>query len=380
MTSMDSENEIFRDSVRRFVDKEMSPKAMREWARAGLFPEHIYRQWGELGWLGLGLPEEMGGSGADPLQMVILAEELARNGFDITGAYSTALFLGMSISRHGTEAQKAAILPRVLSGEMHLSTAITEPDTGSDISGVSCKALCEGDSWVISGEKLYCSGAHLPGTLILVTCRTSRHADNTRKGLTILLVPNDTPGLAVRRMETTGRRIFGTNQLHFDAVRVPATAVLGTVDEAWSLLSGSLDMERLFISGGYVGNAQSAVELAVQYAKDRVQFGKPIGKYQAISHTLVDMRMRVEAARHMVYHAVGLLRAGKPCRAEASMAKLASSEALVYVTNKGMQVLGGYGYTTEVDMERWFRDGRVTTLMGGSSEIQRNIIAHEMGL
>ena len=218
------------------------------------------------------------------------------------------------------------------------------------------------------------------GTVILVTCRTSRHADNARKGLTILLVPNDAPGLTVRRMETAGRRIFGTNQLFFDNVRVPAGSVLGTVDEAWRMLSASLDMERLFISGGYVGNAQSAVDLAVGYAKERIQFGKPIGKYQAISHLLVEMRMRVDAARHMTYHAVDLLRAAKPCRAEASMAKLASSEALVYATNNGMQVLGGYGYTTEVDMERWFRDGRVTTLMGGSSEIQRNIIAHEMGL
>lgn len=375
-----SEDELFRDSVRRFVEKEMPAKAMREWARAGTFPEHVYRQWGELGWLGIGLPEELGGSAGDPLHMVILGEELARYGFDITGGYSTAVFLGMSIARHGTAAQKEAVLPRLLEGKLHLSTAISEPDTGSDISGVRCKATREGDSWVINGEKLYCSGAHLPGTLILVTCRTSTHADNARKGLTILLVPNDTPGLTINRMDTAGRKIFGTNQLHFDDLRVPAAAVLGTMDEAWTILSGSLDMERLFISGGYVGNAQSALDLAVNYAKERVQFGKPISKYQAISHTLVNMRMRIDAARHMVYHAVELLRQGKPCRAEASMAKLAASEALVYVTNHGMQVLGGYGYTTEVDMERWFRDGRVTTLMGGSSEIQRNIIAHEMGL
>jgi len=163
-------------------------------------------------------------------------------------------------------------------------------------------------------------------------------------------------------------------------VRVPASAILGTVDEAWRILSASLDMERLFIAGGYVGNAQSALDLAVSYARERVQFGRPISKYQAVSHALVNLRMKVDAARHMAYHAASLLEAGKPCRAEASMAKLASSEALVEVTNQGMQILGGYGYTTEVDMERWFRDGRVTTLMGGSSEIQRNIIAHEMGL
>jgi len=372
--------ELFRDSVRKFVDREMRPELMRKWARAGEFPEPLYRKWAEMGWLGIGLPEDIGGSAGDPLQMVILAEELARNGFDITGAYSTALFLGMTLAKHGDEAQHTAYLPRLMEGRLHLSTAITEPNTGSDISGVRCKAVRDDGGWVISGEKVFCSGAHLPNTLILVTTRTSSHADNPRKGLTILLVPNDTPGLRINRMDTVGRKIFGTNQLHFDNVRVPAGALLGTEDEAWKILSGSLDLERLFIAGGYVGNAQSALDLAVQYAKDRVQFGKPIGKYQAVSHALVDMRMRIDSARHLSYHAAELLKHRFPCRAEASMAKLAASEALVHATNQGMQILGGYGYTTEMDMERWFRDGRVTTLMGGSSEIQRNIIAHEMGL
>jgi len=377
---LNSEDVMFRDSVRRFVDKEMTAEDTRKWARACEFPEHVYRKWGEMGWLGMGLPEELGGSGGDPLHMVILAEELARHGFDITGAYSTAMFLGISIANHGTDEQKATLLPRLIEGKLHLSTAITEPNTGSDISGVRCKASLEGDSWVIEGEKVFCSGAHLPGTLILVTCRTSNDAKNLRHGLTIFLVPNDTPGLSIRRIDTVGRKIFGTNQLHFGKVRVPATAFIGEVDEAWKILSGNLDLERLFIASGYVGNAQTALELAVSYAKERVQFGKPISKYQAISHAIVDMRVRVDSARHLIHHAVDLLKRGIPCRAEASMAKLTASEALVHVVNQGMQILGGYGYTTEMDMERWFRDGRVTTLMGGSSEIQRNIIAHEMGL
>ena len=376
----DADEELFRDSIRRFVDKEMSAGAMRAWARAGSFPEPLFRQWAAMGWLALGQPEAYGGIAATPRQMVILAEELARNGFDITGAYSTTLFLGNAIARHGSEAQREAILPRLIEGRCHLSTAITEPDTGSDISGVQCRAVRDGDDWVIQGEKVYCSGAHLPDTTILVTCRTTRDEANPRHGLTILLVPNDAPGLQVQRMETLGRRIFGTNRLFFDGVRLPGSAVLGPVDQAWRILSASLDLERLFIAGGYVGNAQAALDLAVAYARERIQFGRPISRNQAISHALVDMRLRVDAARHLTYHAAALLGAAQPCRAEASMAKLASSEALVAVTNQGMQVLGGFGYTTESDMERWFRDGRVTTLMGGTSEIQRNIIAHEMGL
>jgi alkylation response protein AidB-like acyl-CoA dehydrogenase len=374
------EDDLLRDSVRRFVDKEMSPQAMRGWARAGDFPEHVFQQWAQMGWLALGQPEEYGGVSSGPRQMIILAEELARNGFDITGAYSTTLFLGMTVAKNGTREQKEAILPSLIAGRSHISTAITEPDTGSDISGIKCRATRDEGGWVIQGEKLYCSGAHLPGTNILVTCRTSKDQANPRNGLTIFIVPSSTVGLTIQRMDTMGRKIFGTNRLFFDSVRVPSSAVLGTVDEAWKILSGSLDMERLFISGGYVGNAQSALDLSVSYAKERVQFGKPISRNQAISHALVNMRIRVDAARHMVYHAASLLEVGKPCRAEASMAKLMSSEALVEVTNQGMQILGGYGYTTEVDMERWLRDGRVTTLLGGSSEIQRNIIAHEMGL
>lgn len=378
---MDSVDEdIFRDSVKRFVAKEMNPELMREWATKAEFPEALFKKWGELGWLALGQVEEHGGIEAQPRQMIILAEELARNGYDITGAFSTAIFFGMTIGRHGTEAQKAAILPSVIRGEGHISTAITEPDTGSDISGVKCKAIRREGGWTLRGEKVYCSGAHLKNTTIMVTCRTSTHPENARKGLTIFLVRNDAPGLSITRMNTMGRKIFGTNRLFLDDIQVTDADVLGTVDEAWAILSESLNLERLFISGGLVGNANSALSMAASYAKERIQFGKPISRNQAISHALVDMRIRVEAARHMVYHAAQMLEEGKPCRAEASMAKLMASEALVEVTAKGMQILGGFGYTTEVDMERWFRDGKVTTLMGGSSEIQRNIIAHEMGL
>ena len=375
-----AEEEMLRDSARRFVDKEMPAEAMRRWAKAAEFPEPLFRKWAEMGWLALGAPEAYGGIPAKPRQMLVLAEELARNGYDITGAYSTTLFLGATLAKNGTEAQLRAVLPALVEGRVHLSTAITEPDTGSDVSGIKCRATRDGDDWVINGEKVYCSGAHLPNTTILVTCRTSRDDANPRKGLTMLVVPNDTPGLDIRRIDTMGRKIFGTNRLFFDNVRVPASSVLGKVDEAWKILSAGLEMERLFVSAGYVGNAQAAVDLATAYAKERAQFGKPIGKYQAVSHALVNMKMKVDAARHMAYHAATLMEEGKPCRAEASMAKLAASEALVDVTNQGLQIMGGYGYTTEVDMERWLRDARVTTLLAGSSEIQRNIIAHEMGL
>jgi alkylation response protein AidB-like acyl-CoA dehydrogenase len=374
------EEQMLRESVRRFVDKEMPSEAMRRWAKAGEFPEPLFRKWAEMGWLALGAPESYGGIPAKPRQMLVLAEALARNGYDITGAYSTTLFLGATLAKHGTDEQLRAVIPALVEGRAHLSTAITEPDTGSDVSGVKCRAARDGDEWVIRGEKVYCSGAHLPNTTILVTCRTSRDEANPRKGLTMLVVPNDTPGLEIRRMDTMGRKIFGTNRLFFDDVRVPASAVLGEVDGAWKILGAGLEMERLFVSSAYVGNAQAALDLAVSYARERVQFGKTIGKFQAVSHPLVNMRMKVDAARHMAYHAAGLMERGLPCRAEASMAKLAASEALVDVTNQGLQLMGGYGYTTETDMERWLRDARVTTLLAGSSEIQRNIIAHEMGL
>ena len=379
MQITDSE-EMLRNSVRRFVEAEMSLTSMQAWARSGDFPESVYQQWAEQGWLGVGLSEELGGSAAGAVQIVTLGEELSRHGFDITGAYSTAVFLSMTLARHGSPMQQQRFLPALLKGNLHLSTAISEPDTGSDISALGCAAKHSGAGWSISGEKFYCSGAHLPGTMILVTCRTETVAGSPKQGLTMLLVPNDSPGLTIRRMDTMGRKIFGTNELHFDNVRVPDDMVLGQVGGAWDILRAGLDLERLFIAGGYVGNAQSALDLAVRFAQDRIQFGKPISRYQAVSHKLVDLRLRVDAARLLTYRAANLLEQGRPCRAESSMAKLAASEALVQVTNDGMQILGGYGYTTETPMERWFRDARVTTIMGGTSEMQRNIIAHEMRL
>ena len=177
----DPDEEMLRDSIRRFVDKEMPREAMSAWAKAGVFPEAVFLKWAEMGWLALGQPEAFGGLPATPRQMVVLAEELARNGLDITGAYSTTVFLGAAIARHGSLEQKQAVLPSLVSGRAHLSTAITEPDTGSDISGVKCRATLEDGDWVIRGEKLYCSGAHLPNTTILVTCRTSRVEGNPRK-------------------------------------------------------------------------------------------------------------------------------------------------------------------------------------------------------
>jgi alkylation response protein AidB-like acyl-CoA dehydrogenase len=206
------DDEMLRDSVRKFVDKEMSPELMRKWARDATFPEHIFVKWGELGWLALGQPEEYGGIPAEPRQMIVLAEELARNGFDITGAYATSLFLGMTVGRHGTPEQRSAVLSPLIQGKAHISTAISEPDTGSDISGVKCKAVRRDDGWLIKGEKVYCSGAHLPNTTIMVTCRTDSSSENPRKGLTILLVKNDTPGLSISRIDTMGRKIFGTNR------------------------------------------------------------------------------------------------------------------------------------------------------------------------
>ncbi|MBX6378022.1 MAG: acyl-CoA/acyl-ACP dehydrogenase [Clostridia bacterium] len=196
----------------------------------------------------------------------------------------------------------------------------------------------------------------------------------------MLLVESHRPGVRIVPMRTLGRPIYATNEIFFEDVEVPADRVLGPLHGGWAVLNGHLAIERLMISAIYTANAQTAVDDCVAYARERIQFGRPIGKFQAIAHLLVDLQTEVDCARLLTYRAAALYQRGLPCLREVSQAKLKSTEVLVAVTNQGMQILGGYGYLEDSDMARWFRDARITTVMGGTSQIQRNIIAREMGL
>lgn len=365
--------------VREFVAKECPPSVVNRWDEAGEYPTAIYQKMAALGLVGLVFPEEFGGSGGSILDMCILAEELGRAGYDLSAGLGLSIFCGLTLLRHGSDDQKHRFLPPLIAGDIRFSIAITEPDAGSDAANLKTLAQRDGNGYRVSGQKIFTTGAHLPGTIILTACRTNPSLPK-HQGISILLIPNNADGVSVSRLRTMGRNITGTNIVYFNDVWVPEDNMLGPPDQGWPIILSGLQIERIYVSAAYVGAAQSAVDEALAYAKERRQFGRPIGEFQAIAHLLADMQTRVDAARLLVYRAAWLLSQGQPCDREISEAKLFCSETFVSVTGDAIQVLGGYGYTLDSSAQRHFRDARSTTITGGTSQVQRTIIARSMGL
>jgi len=375
-----SEDESIRQSVRSFMEKECPEEYIQELDREQRFPYDLYEKMAGLGWFGLPFPEEYGGSNLSAMGFVMLSEEMARYSYDIASGYGMVVFLGMHIMEFGTQEQKEFFIPGVIQGKLRLSISITEPNAGSDAAAVSTKAERKGDFFVINGQKVFATGASLKNNYILVVARTDVHAPTKHKGLSIFIVPNNAPGLTIKKLETLGRRIIVTNELFFEDVKVGKKDILGELNDGWKVLLSGLEIERVFASALYVGNAQGALDLIIKYAGEREQFGRPIGTFQAIGHMIADMQTQIDAASLLTYRAARLYDHGKPCYKEVAMSKLFGSETLVNVTNNGMQIMGGYGYMMEYPMQRYFRDARVTTVTAGTSQIQRNIIARTLGL
>ncbi len=373
------EHRMFGETVRAFVAKEISREYVRRCDEERIFPYEVYEKAAAQGWFGLGLPEAYGGTPCDTVMLAIVHEALAKHSLDIATGYGLCLWGGTKIAAFGTEAQRREYLPRLARGEIRFSVSLSEPNAGSDLAAVQTQAQDAGDHYVLNGQKVWASAAAAEHNTIIMLVRTGT-GRRRHEGLTLLLVDKDTPGLEFRKMPTISRRLLGTYEVFITDARVKKDRVLGQAGEAWRLIMEYLDTERLLAAAVYIGNAQTAVDDAVKYAKARVQFGRPIGSFQVIQHKLVDMQMKVDMTRLLVYRAAWLIDQGKPARKEASMAKLAASETLVAVAAEGMQILGGYSQLPEFDMERYFRDSRQTTVSAGTSEIQRNIIAREMGL
>jgi len=374
------EQEMFRKTVQSFVERECPREVARKYDEEKRFPYDFYEKVAKQGWFGLPFPEKYGGSDCGMMELIIITEAFAKYVYDIAGGYITTMFCGLNVLKHGTEEQKDYYIPRIVRGELRMAISISEPNAGSDAAAISVSAVPDGDDFIINGQKMFCSGAEAKNTVITMATRTDRHAQPRQKGITVFLVENDTPGLTIRRIDTLGRRAMGTYSLTLDNVRVSKKKMLGKLNEGWEVILGNLDKERIVASAAYVGQAQTVVDDALAYAKERVQFGKPIGKFQAISHMLADMQTEVEAARLMVYRAAWMLDQGMPATKEVSMAKLFASETFVRVATQGMQIMGGYGYCMEYDMQRYFRDAKITTVSAGTSQMQRLIIARHMGL
>ena len=377
--SFTDEQNLLRDSVRRMMDKIATAEYIKRLDREQAYPYELYDAWVEMGLLCMPFPEEYGGLGGNAIDMVIIAEELARKSFDFFSAYGGSVFCGLNVLRKGTQEQKRHWIPKLLSGDIKMSISISEPDAGSDLGSMRTTARRDGDHWVINGQKIWATGAGAEDNVINVYVKTDTKV-HYRKGMSLFLVPNDTPGIKLRKLDMLGRRCVGTYEIFFDEVRVPGEQLVGGENNGWDCVLSGLQIERITSAAGYCGGAQAVVDLSSQYAKDRKQFGRPIGTFQAIAHMLADMQTEVEAARTMIWRAAWMVAAGQDALREISMAKLLASEAYVKVASMGMQIFGGYGYNMEFDIQRHFRDSRSTTIGAGTSQMQRNLIAGLMGL
>jgi alkylation response protein AidB-like acyl-CoA dehydrogenase len=294
-------------------------------------------------------------------------------------AYAGSIFCGLNILRHGTDAQKRHWLPRVMAGEVKLAIGISEPDAGSDVGAMKTIARRQGDKWIVNGQKLWTTGAGLKGSVISAYVVTDRDA-HYRNGLSLLLIDNDAPGIELRKLEMLGRRCVGTYEVFFRDVEVPAERLIGGENKGWDCLMSGLQYERAVSAAGSTGGARAIVDLAVSYAQERVQFGRPIGSFQAIGHALADIATEVDAARMLMWRAAWLVATGQDALREITMAKLFASETYVKAANIGVQVMGAYGLNAEFDMQRYFRDAKSATIAAGTSETQRNLIAGLLGL
>ena len=377
--SLTDEQNDFVDAIRDFCDRECGTQDQRERLTDGYREHHnfeIYKQMAELGWLGVTIPEQYGGSGGTMLDACLFMEETSR-GLAPIGGYATTLIVAGATQRFGTEEQKSEILGGIASGSVE-AIAMTEPEAGSDVGALSCQAEKVDGDFVLNGQKVFCSNAHISDH-VLVVCRTTR-GENKHEGMTMIWVPRDVEGMEVVPIETMGGR--ETNHLYFTDCEAPADAVLGEVDQGWMQLMAGLNVERLILAATMLGIAQRAFDDALLYVKERRQFGRPIGSFQALQHRLADLATDLEAARLMTRW-VATLTDEDPDRMlpqQASMVKLFVTEVAKRTTLEGMQLMGGYGYSSEYDMERLVRASLVSTIYGGTSEIQRNIIAKTLGL
>jgi acyl-CoA dehydrogenase len=371
------EHELFRDAVRKFVEKELAPHA-DEWEEAEGFPDSVFRRMGELGYLGLRFPEKYGGQGCDFLFSVVLAEELGRCGMGSIGM-AVAVQSEMAtppVYKFGTEEQKMKYLLPANRGQKIACLGITEPNAGSDVAALQTTARREGDHWVINGRKIFITNG-VRADFITLVARTGEKKGY--KGFSLFLVDKDTPGFSVtRKLGKLGMRSSDTAELLFEDCRVPADALLGEEGKGFYHIMWELQGERIMGAANAVSRAQMVYELARRYAQERVQFGKPLAHFQVTRHRLADMTTEIEAARHLIYYCAWQFQQGEYPVKEISMAKLFSAQMAARVADAALQIHGGYGYMVEYPVQRYWRDIRLSRIGAGTDEIMKEIIANEI--
>jgi alkylation response protein AidB-like acyl-CoA dehydrogenase len=374
------EQKDFAKAIADFAKREAGTREKRDQLTNHDEHQHnqaLYEKMAELGWLGLTVSEEYGGSDASMVDMCILFEETSRGILPIS-AIGPTFITGGPYQRFGTEAQKNNVLRGIVRGASQ-SISMSEPEAGSDVGNLSTKAEKTSDGWLINGQKTWCSNAHISENILLVA-RTDR-GGGKHEGLTMFHVPADTVGLKMSSIEMMGG-LRETNDLYFTDVLLPAEAVIGEVGNGWRQLMTGLNFERLIVAAQNLGAAQRAFDDTLQFISQRKQFGRPIGTFQALRHRVADLATEIECTKLLVYSVAREADAhpDEMLAREASMAKLKATETAQKVALAGMQMMGGYGYAREFDMEKHVRRALVSTILGGTSEIQRDIIGKTYGL
>ena len=377
--TLTDEQSAFVEAVRDFARRECGTREQRDaLTHNGSEPhnQELYKRIAELGWLGAAIPEGYGGSGGGAVDLCLLLEEMAHGQIPM-GFYSVSMITGGAFERFGTEDQKQEILGGIVGGNVE-AIAMSEPESGSDVGSLACRAERSNGGFVLNGQKTWITGAHVADH-ILVVARSDRNG-NKHDGLTMLSVPAGTDGLEIRGIDTMGGR--EVNDVFFTDCYVPEERVLGEVGNGWRQLMAGLNHERLIIAAQSLGMARRAFDDVLAYVKERKQFGRPIGSFQALKHRLADLATEIECTRVLVYDVAQRVDADPTqlLPREASMAKLKATEVAKATALEGMQMMGGYGYACEYDMERHVRTAVVTTIYGGTSEIQREIIGATLGL
>ncbi len=378
--SLTEEQMMLKDTVRRFVEKEIPLELVREIDEQDKFPHELLGKLCDLGFMGLNVGEEYGGQGGTIIDEMILFEEISKR-LPVLGwaAGNIILYGNHIIGVNGNEEQKKKYLPRLINGELKFAFALTEPNAGSDASNIRTRAVFKDGHYVINGSKMFITGAGVSDIIVTNT----RTAESKFGGITSFLVDSKSEGYSAKSIKMLGYRGSNTCEVYYDDVKVLGSDILGGeeyLNKGWHQMMRLLNGERLLLSSCALGIGQAALDYALNYAKERIQFGQPIGSFQAIQHKLVEMATELEAARRLAYYAAWMETEHMDCVRETSMSKYYCSEVAKKIALNGVQILGGYGYTMEYEAQRYLRDVLILSIGGGTTEIQKNIIGKQLGL
>lgn len=373
------EHEHFRDSVKKFVEKEIKPN-IEKWEEAGEIPRSLYKRAGELGYLGIRYPVEYGGSGLDAIMEAVLIEELARSGAGGIGASlnATSTIAMSKILLFGSEEQKEKFLPQGISGEKIFALGITEPNAGSDIANIRTTAKRNGDYYILNGSKTFITNG-VNADYVIVAAKTKDEPKH--KNISLFIVDTSSDGYAVgKNLKKLGWRSSDTGEIYFDQVKVPAENLIGNENEGFFYIMKDFQYERIQMALSSVVLAEIALEAAMKYSKERNQFGQPLSKFQVLRHKMVDMAVDIEKARCITYRALYLYNLGKDVTTEATMAKAFAAEMVRKVTDQALQIHGGNGYMMEFPIQRYWRDARLQSIGGGTTQIMNEILTKQLNI